>query len=36
MGHSVLFTLVGNSFVRKNLNIKFQIIVRKNFKGATK
>ena len=36
LGHSILFTLVGNSFVRKNLNNKNQIINRKNFKGATK
>ena len=31
-----LFTLVGNSFGRKNLNIKNQMTVGKNFSRATK
>ena len=36
LGHSDLFTLVGNSFVGRKLNIKNQITVGKNFSGATK
>ena len=36
LGHSDLFTLVGYSFIRKNLNIKNQMTVGKNFLGATK
>ena len=35
MRQSDLFTLVGNSFDRKNLKIKNQITVGKNFSGAT-
>ena len=33
---SDLFTLVGNSFARKNFKIKNQITVGKNFSRATK
>ena len=36
LGHSDLFTLVGYSFVRRNLNVKNQITVGKKFSRATK
>jgi hypothetical protein len=36
LGHSDIFTLVGFSFVRKNLNIKNLMTVGKSISRATK